>query len=315
MRSQSGSRVVAVGGGHGLARGLAALKRLGISPTAVVTVADDGGSSGRLRRDLDIIAPGDLRMALLTLARNRPLAAALTHRFARGQLEGHALGNLFLVALAEQAGGDFVAALDQAATLLDCAGRVLPATCDAVQLKARIAGEQVEGQVSVATAQGRIEQMWLEPQAPTACVDAAEALQSADLVVLGPGSLFTSVIASLLVPGLAEALTATTGRVVYVGNILTQPGETSGLDARAHVEALLAHVHGLRLDAVILHDGPQGAGEGEPLGAELAHAHVAEVVRADLVGRDAEGQVGWGHDPERLAAALAPLVDRSAQGA
>lgn len=315
MTSHSEVRVVALGGGHGLARGLQALRELGVAPTAVVTVADDGGSSGRLRRDLDIIAPGDLRMALLTLARNRPLATALAHRFARGQLEGHALGNLFLVALAEQAGGDFVAALDTAGTLLDCAGRVLPATGDAVQLKARVAGEQVEGQVSVATARGRIERVWLEPEDPSVCEEAVEALHTADLVVLGPGSLFTSVIASLLVPGLAEVLTATTARVVYVGNILTQPGETSGLDAVAHVEALLTHAPGLRLDAVILHDGPEGAGEGEPLGVHLVHPRVREVVRADLVARDSDGRVGWGHDPHRLAAALAPLVDRSAPGA
>lgn len=306
------SRVVALGGGHGLARALGALRRLGLAPTAVVTVADDGGSSGRLRRDLDIIAPGDLRMALLTLARNRPLAAALEHRFARGQLQGHALGNLLLVALAEQAGGDFVAGLDNAAALLDCAGRVLPATGEAVQLKAQVAGEQLEGQVSVATAQGRIERVWLEPDAPAVCVEAAEAVRSADLVVLGPGSLFTSVIATLLVPGLAEALTATSGRVVYIANILTQPGETSDFDAGAHVDALLTHVPGLVLDAVVLHDGPQRPGAGQPLGARLDDPRAGAVVRADVVARDPDGRVGWGHDPERLADALAPLVDRTA---
>ncbi|HVL99969.1 MAG TPA: gluconeogenesis factor YvcK family protein [Egibacteraceae bacterium] len=305
-------RVVAIGGGHGLARALEALRRLGLAPTAVVTVADDGGSSGRLRRDLGIIAPGDLRMALLTLARNRPLAAALAHRFARGQLEGHALGNLVLVALAEQAGGDFVAALDRAAQLLDCAGRVLPATAQAVRLKARVAGEEVDGQVRVAAAQGRIDRVWLEPADPPVTREAATAVNGADLVVLGPGSLFTSVLANLLVPGLARALTTTAARVVYVGNILTQPGETAGLDAQAHVDALLDHLPGLRLGAVVLHDGPVGAGEGDPLGVALSHPRVDEVLRADLVARDAAGAVGWGHDPERLAAALAPLVDRAA---
>lgn len=301
--------VVGVGGGHGLSRALAALRLLDIAPTAVVTVADDGGSSGRLRRDLDIIAPGDLRMALLTLARNRPLAGVLEHRFTRGQLTGHALGNLLLVALAEQAGGDFATALDLAARLLDCAGRVWPATGDSVQLKARVAGEQIDGQVRVATAHGSIERIWLEPTAPAACPEAVRAIRSADLVVLGPGSLFTSVIATLLVPGIAEAVTRGTAPLVYVANILTQPGETTGMDAAGHVTALREHVPGLDLDAVILHDGPIGAGEGEPVGTELPGARVPTVVRADVATRDANGGVGWGHDPERLAGALAGLVD------
>lgn len=303
--------VVAIGGGHGLARGLQALRRLDVEPTAVVTVADDGGSSGRLRRELDIIAPGDLRMALLTLARNRSLADVLAHRFARGQLAGHALGNLLLVALAEQAGGDFIRGLHAAARLLDCAGRVWPSTGDPVQLKARVEGQQVEGQVRVATARGSIERIWLEPSAPVACHEAVRALQSADLVVLGPGSLFTSVIAPLLVPGIAQALTAGSVPIVYVANILTQPGETSGMDAAAHVRALPAHVPGLVLDAVILHDGPAAAGEGDAVGADLADAEVPTVVRADVVAREADGRIGWGHDPERLAGALAPLVERA----
>lgn len=309
-----GRRVVAIGGGHGLARGLQALRHLGVAPTAVVTVADDGGSSGRLRRELDIIAPGDLRKALLTLARNRPLARVLAHRFSRGELEGHPLGNLLLVALAEQADGDFVRALDDAGALLDCAGRVLPATVDPVQLKARVAGELVDGQVRVATAHGRVERVWLEPGDPVACDDAVSAVEDAELVMLGPGSLFTSVIASLLVPSLADAVIAARAPVVYVGNILTQPGETSGLDAQAHVDALLAQVPGLELATVILHDGPVGGGEGDPVGATLDDPRVPVVVRADVVTRDPDGRIGWGHDPERLARALSGIVERAAAG-
>lgn len=277
----------------------------------MVTVADNGGSSGRLRRDLDIIAPGDLRMALLTLARNRSLAAALRHRFARGHLEGHALGNLLLVALAEQSGGDFVAALDAAGALLDCAGRVLPSTLNTIELKARVAGRQVEGQVRVAAAPGRIERVWLEPSGPAVTPAAAAAVAACDLVVLGPGSLFTSVIANLLVPGLADALARTSGRVAYVANILTQPGETTGLPAQAHVEALLDHVPGLTLDTVILHAGPAGAGAGQPLGLQLSDPRVGAVVRADVVTREADGSVGVTHDPDRLARALAPLVEQA----
>jgi uncharacterized cofD-like protein len=305
-----GPNVAAVGGGHGLARALGALRRLDVRPTAVVTVADDGGSSGRLRRELGVIPPGDLRMALLTLARHDDLAGALGHRFQAGGLDGHALGNLLLVALAEQSDGDFVAALDRAARLLDCAGRVLPATCDSVQLKASVAGEEVGGQVRVATATGRVERVWLEPERPRACPAAVDALAGADVVVLGPGSLFTSVIATLLVPGLPEALTGGSARVVYVANLLTQPGETSGLTLADHVDALVAHVPGLELDAVVAHDGPVGAtGDGaQPLGHSLTHPRVRRVVAADVAARTPDGAVAWGHDPTRLAAALRPLL-------
>lgn len=308
-------RVVAIGGGHGLARCLQALRLLEVEPTAVVTAADDGGSSGRLRRDLQIIAPGDMRMALLTIARNRSLAVALGHRFARGQLEGHALGNLLLVALAEQAGGDFLTALDTAAELLDCAGRVLPSTASVVELKARVGGRRVEGQVRVATARGPIERVWLEPGDPPVTPDAAKAVSSADLVVLGPGSLFTSVIANLLVPGLAQSLRETAARVVYVGNVRTQPGETTGLDAQGHVGALLAHAPGLRLDAVVLHTDPAGTrggsteeGAGEPLGEDLDVPRACQVLRADVVVREGDGRPGQSHDPQRLARVLAPLL-------
>jgi uncharacterized cofD-like protein len=301
-------RVAAVGGGHGLSRALAALRALDLAPTAVVTVADDGGSSGRLRRELGIIPPGDLRMALLTLARNRPLAEAFAHRFERGQLEGHALGNLLLVALAERTAGDFVAALEAAGDLLHAAGRVLPATAASVQLKAWVGGEEVGGQAAVARARGRIERVWLEPEAPPACGAAVDALRAADVIVLGPGSLFTSIIAALLVPDIAAAVADGGARVVYVGNVLTQPGETSGLDARAHVAALLANVDGLRLDLVLLHDGPVPPGPGTRLGTDLGDLAVGRVVCGDLVRRDDDGAPCYDHDPQRLADALRPLL-------
>lgn len=312
--SDPSPRVVAVGGGHGLARALAALRRLSVEPTAVVTVADDGGSSGRLRQDLGIIALGDLRMALLTLARDRELAEVLGHRFRRGELEGHALGNLLLVALAELADGDFVGALQRAERLLDCAGRVLPSTTAPVHLHACVAGREVGGQVRVASVGRRIERVWLEPGEVEADRQAVAALTGADIVVLGPGSLYTSVIASLLVPGIRDAVARSAARLVYVANLRTQPGETDELDAVAHVDALLRHVPGLALDAVVLHDGAVPEGAGDPLG-DLDHPAVAHVVRADLAERHADGQVGWGHDAARLAAALAPLLRGVAEDA
>lgn len=306
--SRSEKNVVAIGGGHGLARALAALRLLDVEPTAIVTVADDGGSSGRLRRDLDIIAPGDLRMALLTLARTRGLADALGHRFAQGELAGHALGNLLLVALAERADGDFVAALDEAGRLLDCAGRVLPATTTPVQLKARVAGGQLDGQVRVGTAASPIEAVWLEPGDPPACPEAVAAIEAADVLLLGPGSLFTSVVAALLVPEIGSAVAAARATVIQVLNITTQPGETTGFDRPAHVDALIAHVPDLVVDVAIVHDGPTGLGDGEPIGGTLQHPAVRSVVTADLLTRTDDGRPAWGHDPARLAAALRPVL-------
>ena len=302
-----GLHVVAVGGGHGLSRALAALRTLDLEPTAVVTVADDGGSSGRLREDLGVIPPGDLRMALLTLARNRPLADALAHRFRAGELEGHALGNLMLVALAERAGGDFLAALHEAGRLLDVAGRVLPASVEPVRLHGRVGGRDVSGQVRLATAEAPIERVWADPE-PRACEDAVAAIDHADAVVLGPGSLYTSVIAPLLAPDLAKALTAANAPVIYVANTRAQVGETSGMDLAAHVGALFAHVPGLRLDAVVAHDGPVADGPGERLAPDLHDTRVGRVVRADVAARDAAGRPAWGHDPVRLGAALGPLL-------
>lgn len=304
------SRVVAIGGGHGLSQVLTALKTAEVSPTAVVTVADDGGSSGRLRRDLGIVAPGDLRMALLALARDPQLADLLGHRFARGELEGHAVGNLVLVALAERAGGDFVAALDAAGRLLRCAGRVLPSTLQPVSLRACVDGEEVDGQVRVGSTAGPIERVWLDPASPPACAEAVAAIRAADVLLLGPGSLYTSVIANLLVPGVAEAVEAATAggaKLVHVANLRTQPGETAELDLASHVDALCRHLPGIALHAVVVHDGPVPEASGSRLGPRLEHPAVRRVVRADLAAR-VDGLVTWAHDPRRLAAALAPLL-------
>lgn len=302
--------VVGVGGGHGLSRALAALRLLDLEPTAVVTVADDGGSSGRLREAHGIVALGDMRMALLALAGDADLASVLAHRFAAGDLAGHALGNLLLLALLESADGGLVAALDRAGNLLRCHGRVLPSTTQPVQLRACVAGREVAGQVRVATAQGTVERVWLSPEAPAGCAEAVTAITAADVVVLGPGSLFTSVLATLAVPDIAAAVCKTHARVVYVANLLSQPGEAGEFDATSHVDALVRHVPGLHLDAVLMHDGPAPHGVGRPLGVQLRHDAVGEVVCADLAARGADGSVGATHDPQRLAAALGPLLRR-----
>lgn len=298
-----GSRAVAIGGGHGLSRCLQALTRVVDHVTAVVTTADDGGSSGRLRRELGVIPPGDLRMALAALSPRRDLARLVQYRFGEGELEGHSLGNLVIVATADLNGGDVVAALDYVATVLDARGRVLPCTTVPVQLAASVEGGEVTGQVTVARS-SRIERVRLDPEDPPATPEAVEAILGADLVVLGPGSLFTSVIPNLLVPGIAEAVRETDRPVVHVANLREQPGETEGLDLAAHLRALDGHVPDLRLSALVAHDGPTTAIDGVVLEADPAELapFAKEVVTADLV--DPRG----GHDPGKLAVVLGRVL-------
>lgn len=304
-----GSRAVAIGGGHGLSRSLRALTRVVDHVTAVVTVADDGGSSGRLRRDLDVLPPGDLRMALAALAQDRGFAELLQYRFTRGDLTGHSLGNLILVALTDLSGGDPVRALDRVAQVLDAPGRVLPCTTEPVTLRARTPDGEVTGQAAVA-ATARLERVWLEPADVRATADALEAVRRADLVVIGPGSLFTSILPNLLVAGLGDAVATGPAPVVFIANLREQPGETEGLGLIDHLEILKAHVPRLRLDVVVAHDGPAPVSHHRALTADpqaLAR-HAGQVVCADLLdGAD-------GHDVDRLARVLDGLLrgDRSA---
>ena len=258
--------IVAFGGGHGLAASLAALRRVTSRLTAIVTVADDGGSSGRLRQELGALPPGDLRMALVALAEREGKAAlwakAFQHRFGgSGELAGHAMGNLILTALATET-GDPVRALDAAAELLGCRGRVLPLSPEPVDIVATVAtvaevkGESgrtssVRGQVAVATTTGRVETLELVPSAPRACPEALAAVAAADALVLGPGSLFTSVMPHLLSPAMAEAIFAASAKRVLVLNIAAQPGETTGFAPHTHLEEIARLVPALRLDAVI----------------------------------------------------------------
>lgn len=303
-------RVVAIGGGHGLAQGLLALRFLDLEPTAVVSVADDGGSSGRLRRELGVVPPGDLRRALLALARDGELAELLRHRFTAGSLQGHALGNLALVAATERHDGDVVAGLDDLGRLLGCRGRVLPATTSPISLHAEAEGVHEQGQVRIATLGRRIERVWLEPEAPPVTPEAVAAIDAADLVVLGPGSLYTSVVAPLLVPGLAAAVAATRARVVHVANLAEQAGETEGLDLAGHVAGLRAQVPGLRLDAVITHEGPAVIAPTRALVPPTAGADVP-LHTADVARRRDDGRAIAVHDPARLAGALAAYLPPS----
>jgi uncharacterized cofD-like protein len=258
-------KVVALGGGHGLAASLTALRQVTADLTAVVTVADDGGSSGRLRRDFGVLPPGDLRMALAALCDDdewgRTWSRVVQHRFqGPGDLHGHSVGNLLIVALWEIVGADPVAGLDWVASLLKAEGRVLPMSTVPLDISATVRGldpteptacSVVKGQVAVATTTGEILEIELQPQPPPACPQSVQAVQAADWLVLGPGSWFTSVLPHLLVPDLAQAIFTAKARRCVVVNLDPQPGETAGFAPESHLEALRRHAPGLTVDVVI----------------------------------------------------------------
>jgi uncharacterized cofD-like protein len=256
--SESVRRAVAVGGGTGLPKVLRCLLDLGWEATAVVTMADDGGSSGHLRREFGMLPPGDARNCLVAMAADpkSPLAQVFSYRFPLGEgLAGHALGNLVIAALADIE-GSFPAALDAAGRLLEARGRVVPSTLDDVVLTAEdVEGTRVVGQSQVARSAAPIARVRYASGTPArAYAPAAEAIRTADLVVIGPGSLFTSILPNFLVDGICEALASAQGRVVYVCNVANQRGETNGMDAADHVDALVRHGLGGAIDVALLHD-------------------------------------------------------------
>jgi len=308
--------VVALGGGHGLAASLSALRRLTPKLTAIVTVADNGGSSGRIRRQFGGLPPGDLRMALAALCGDDDWGATWSsvsqHRFGgAGDLAGHAVGNVLLAALWEIT-GDPVAGLDWMGRLLQTHGRVLPMSELPLEIVATVRGpdgvREVAGQEAVATCGDEILDVRLLPDPPQACPAAVAALRAADIAVLGPGSWYTSLLPHLLVPDLAAAVINGPQRRIVVLNLVGQPGETAGFDPPRHLDVLAEHVPGLRIDHVLADSSaqPWEAGLRRSAAALGADAHFEEVSDPRLPGH---------HDPVRLAGALAKLGVRGNIGA
>jgi uncharacterized cofD-like protein len=291
--------VVGIGGGHGLTATLKAARIYASNVSAIVTVADDGGSSGRLTRELGIPPPGDIRNCLVALSGNHELSRLYQHRFESGALTGHTVGNLVIAALTEIE-GNFGSAVSRAGRLLDCRGRVYPATAELLELYAEVHGGRVKGQVAVAQTEAPIKAVFIEPPNPPAYEPAVEALGRADQIVLGPGSLFTSLIATLLVPGIRRALVSSSAHRVLVCNTRMQKGETEGLDAAAHIGALLAHVGPDCVDAVVV-QVPELDNDGVEVDDNALAFYGVEVIREDL--STPEGT----HDPERLAGVLEKL--------
>ncbi len=318
----TGPRAVALGGGHGLAASLAALRQVTESLTAIVTVADNGGSSGRLRRDFGVLPPGDLRMALAALCDDdewgTTWSKVVQHRFAGDrELAGHAVGNLLIVALWDLL-GDTVAGLDWVGRLLGTGGRVLPMAAVPLDIVAEVVGldpawpdevSTVRGQAAVASTPGQVRSITLLPPDPPAVPEAVRAVLDADWIFFGPGSWFTSVLPHLLVPELSAALHATAARRVLVLNLAPQPGETEGFSPHKHLEVLAGHAPALTVDVVLA--DTKTAGTGNLADLEKAAAVLgARLMTADVAAADGTPR----HDPRLLAGTYAQIFRRGAQG-
>jgi uncharacterized cofD-like protein len=310
-------RAVALGGGHGLHASLSALRLLTRELTAIVTVADDGGSSGRIRRELKVLPPGDLRMALAALGGEEPeqaeWAELIQHRLGgHGVLAGHPVGNLVLTALLERE-GDPIVALERLGRLVGAVGRVLPMSpvpLDLVGEADRFDPDhpartrQIRGQSSIAATPGRVRTVRLLPPGAPACAAAVDAVREADLVVLGPGSWFTSVIPHLLLRELGTALSATPGRLLVVLNLVPQAGETDDYEPHQLLDLLQTHAApfgGLKIDAVL-------ADVDSVLDPEELSRHVRTMGARLVVSRLAADDSPERHDPVRLSAAIASAV-------
>ncbi len=311
----SGPAVVALGGGHGLAATLRALRRVTDAVTAVVGVSDDGGSSGRIRRELGLIPPGDLRMALAALCGDdtwgRTWSRVLQHRFAgHGELAGHAVGNLLISALWQET-GDPVQGLEWVAALLEAQGRVLPVACEPVDLMADVRGlggpgevTRLRGQVAIATTSGEVLRLYLEPAAPKACPQVVEALSRADMIVLGPGSWFTSVLPHLHVQAVREALVASKARKTLVVNVAPQVGETTGFTPAKYLFNLAESFPEVRLDWVVV--DPSSVADEARL-REGCAAVGAQPVIEEVRASDATGPLAV-HDTLLLASVYGRLL-------
>lgn len=326
-------RITSLGGGHGLHQTLLAAKRMtgaqdgdGKSPEtsrvhAVVTVADDGGSSGRLRRELAVIPPGDLRMAMAALTPETDDGSlrreALQHRFGgNGAMAGHAVGNLIIAGLTEMS-GDIQQALDTVAQWCNAKGRVLPVALEPLDIEAEVAGldddprvlRSVRGQVAVATTPGSVRRVRLYPAKPAANPAAVEAILNADIVTIGPGSWFSSVLPHLLIPDIVAALNETKAPVVVILNLSPEAGETPGFTTERHIHVFNQHAPGLNVDMFLVDDGTDYTEGERTYLTRTAEQAGARMVFADLREIDGNGEPMNRHDPEKLAAAITDALD------
>ncbi len=309
-----GPKIVAIGGGTGLSTLLRGLKGYSSNLTAIVTVADDGGSTGRLRQEFGVVAPGDIRQCIAALAEAEPLMSKLfQYRFTEGTgLEGHSFGNLFLVAMSEVT-GNFETAIHEASRVLNVRGSILPSTLEDVTLSARThEDEMVHGEHNITERGSAIRELFLNPAGAEAHPDAVRAILEADLVVIGPGSLYTSVMPNLLVGGIQKALMASDARRIFVCNVATQQGETDGFTVADHLEALERHAGRGVIQAVVANNNIAETlpevwhSSAVPVNRDgmAAFEHV-RLVLADVVAEENR----YRHDPEKLAAMVMRMYD------
>ncbi len=285
----TGPSIVALGGGHGLAATLGAARRYAGDLTGIVSVGDDGGSSGRLRSEFGVAPPGDVRRCLSALATTDSLLVrSLEHRFDEGTLQGHPVGNLLLTGLAMVA-GDLQSAIDELCRLVGAAGRIVPATDLPVTLIADSDQGTLTGQVTIERATG-IRNLRFDPPDPPAPAAAVAAVRSAEQILIGPGSLFTSVLATAIVPAIRHAMHETGGQRVFVANVANEKGDARGFGLPEHLDALLAH--DLKVDVVLA-----------PVGTVATRPMAVPVVEAEVASDDR-----WSHDPAKLGRALAGLL-------
>ena len=309
-----GPRIVAVGGGTGLSMLLSGVKNITNNLTAIVTVGDDGGSSGRLREDLGILPPGDIRHCITALADDEDLVNKLfKYRFNNGEgLEGHSFGNLFITALCDIT-GDMVSAVRASSKVLSIRGRVLPATLDDMKLVAEMEdGRIVHGESTIPEAHGKIKRLFTEPENCKALPEVIQAIRNAELIILGPGSLYTSVIPNLLIKEISEEIAKSKAKKIYVCNIMTQPGETDNYKASDHLKALIQHAGSNKIvDAVLVNNAlPQTLSDKyEKAGSYPVEVDSAEIKKMGiricakkLIQDSKEGLVR--HSSSRVARAL-----------
>lgn len=324
-------KIVAIGGGTGLSVLLRSLKTKCLDITAVVTVADDGGGSGRLRDDLNILPPGDIRSCIVALSKTEPIMEkVIRYRFTDGVLKGQSLGNLFLAAMTEIEGGNFVQAVQQLSEVLNVSGRVLPVTDANIDLVATLEnGKKIVGESKIGHSSeiygSKISKIELTTKnrgisdKVEALPQVIEAIENADIITLGPGSLYTSVIPNLIVPGVKEAIERSAATVVYICNIMTQPGETDGHNAREHYNAIIRHTSKGLVNCVVVNTGKINEGVYKRYieqGADLAEYKRnmfddagVRVIEGDLVSMNKKNSVR--HNNEKLADILMNICEES----
>lgn len=308
-----GPRITTLGGGHGLATLLRGLKEYTHNLTAIVTVADDGGSSGRLRREMGILPPGDVRNCLAALSNDEAFMGQLfQYRFPNGRsgLDGHSFGNLFITALAEIT-GSFEEAVAESGRVLAVHGRVLPSTIQNVQLVADVllphlvSEFRIEGESEIPKSDGKVNRVWLEPDNPPGYPEAIKAILSSDMIIVGPGSLYTSILPNLLVPDIAEAIRASKALKLYICNVATQPGETDGYNCSRHLSALEAHSADNIFDLIVVNNNFNGRlpnnVEWVETSKELEEKY--PIYQADLI----DNLYPWRHDSSKLAGSILDL--------